>query len=60
VFITDWAATLAYRFNVADLDALAERARSHKDFVTFLDALRADLRTDLSRPADEVAFGAGE
>ena len=52
--------TPTYRFSVADLDALAERARSRKGFVTFLDALRADLRTELSRPAGEVAFGAGE
>jgi hypothetical protein len=45
---------------MADLADLAERVRSREDFVRFLDALRADLRTELSRPAGEVACGAGE
>ena len=43
-----------------DLDALADAAISRSAFVTFLDALRADLRRELARPPEEVAFGAGE
>jgi hypothetical protein len=45
---------------VPDLEDLAKRATSRADFVTFLDALRADLRTELARPEEEVAWGAGE
>jgi hypothetical protein len=44
---------------VADLDALAERATSRAGFVSFLDALRADLKADLARPAEELAWGGG-
>jgi hypothetical protein len=43
-----------------DLDELADRATSRVDFVRFLDALRADLRRELARPAEEVAWGAGD
>jgi hypothetical protein len=45
---------------LVDLDDLAERARSRHDFVRFLQALRADLLSDLSRPASELAWGGGE
>jgi hypothetical protein len=45
---------------MADLDDLAERAKSREDFVGFLHALRADLIAELSRPAEEVAWGAGD
>jgi len=44
---------------MAHPDDLAEETRSREEFVRFLDALRADLRTELSRPADELAWGAG-
>ena len=43
-----------------DLDDLADRATSRADFVRFLDALRADLRAELARPAEEVVWGAGD
>ena len=45
---------------MADLYELAADASSRAAFVTFLDALRADLRAELARPEEEVAGGAGE
>lgn len=43
-----------------DLHDLAKEATSRAAFVTFLDALRADLTVELARPDEEVAWGAGE
>lgn len=43
-----------------DLDDFAARATSREDFVRFLDVRRADLRAELARPEEEVAWGAGE
>jgi hypothetical protein len=45
---------------VHELDDLADRATSRPAFVTFLDALRADLRAEMARPEEEVAWGGGE
>jgi hypothetical protein len=45
---------------VVDLDELAEEVESRETFVRFLDALRADLRRELSRPEEELAYGAGD
>ena len=45
---------------MADLHELADRATSREAFVVFLDALLADLRAALSRPPEELAWGAGE
>jgi len=42
-----------------DLNQLADQAESQEAFVRFLDALRVDLRQELSRPAQELAFGGG-
>lgn len=42
-----------------DLDDLAAHATSRADFVRFLDALRADLRSELASPEEEVAWGTG-
>jgi hypothetical protein len=44
----------------ADLDELAEQADSREAFVRFLDALRADLRRELARPEEELAYGGGD
>jgi hypothetical protein len=44
---------------MVDLSDLAEQARSRDEFIRFLDAFRSDLRTELARPADEIAWGAG-
>ena len=44
---------------MGDLDDLALRARSRAGFVTFLEALRADLEADLARPAEELAHSDG-
>jgi hypothetical protein len=41
---------------VPDLDDLAARATSRTEFIRFLDALRADLRAELARPHEEVAW----
>jgi hypothetical protein len=58
---TDQKGRTPYRFCIVfDLDDLAERAISRADFVRFLDALRADLKAELARPEEEVAWGAGE
>jgi hypothetical protein len=45
---------------MADLDELADEVQSRETFVRFLDALRADLRRELSRPEEELAYGAGD
>jgi hypothetical protein len=45
---------------VPDLDDLAERATTRADFVKFLDALRVDLKAELARPEEELAWGAGQ
>ena len=42
------------------LDDLAARTTSQADFMTFLDALRADLKLELARPEGEVPWGARE
>jgi len=45
---------------MADLDALAAQAESRDAFVRFLEAFRADLRRELSRPEEELAYGGGD